>query len=468
MIRTEGGRVSGRGCTGPARATAVFILLAASIPLGAQSPLLSGFNLPGGSQGGWQIYDIAGFAGWESVVNPQSGFFLPNNTSLQGDELLGASGTVGWSRRNQRTSFSLVYTGGYLGQIRYSNLSAFNQMLSLNATRRLTAKWSAGFAATSSVSTYDQMLFSPTVFSSVVAAPGSFSDLSSAVLAGKYTNDQLASILTGAPVIESPARTVFFGNRVFTTSAATSLSYAHSQRLSISFGVNGSRSQHLNDGQQQDAPQYVYLIPQATEVSSTLSLSYSLTPRTQVGVSLSGSRGFSQIQEAYTTYGTVFVGRNMGRHWFAQVRGGSGYVANINRQFTGNNGTTPVFGGSLGYKTYAHSFLGAYDRSLSQTYGAGAADTITISAAWHWWRPGRRWGLSSDYMEQQFRGGVFGDANGWRAAFGVTRQMGDHAVLETGYTYASYTSKSPTFPYDSQQNAVRVSVMWIPRSPERP
>ena len=91
----------------------------------------------------------------------------------------------------------------------------------------------------------------------------------------------------------------------------------------------------------------------------------------------------------------------------------------------------------------------------------------TTNAAWHWWRPGRNWGLTSNYMRQQFNGGGFGDVTGWRASFGITRQLGDHAVLETAYTYASFYSNSPLAPYNSSQNAVRLSVMWMPAGERR-
>src|SRR6185503_12658076 len=150
-------------------------------------------------------------------------------TGLKGDGMFGAGAALGWSRRTKKTNLSMSYNGGYQARIRYSELSALNHFLTLSASRQLGSKWSLGFSAASSISTYDQMLFNPTVFSSLAAYPGTFDDLASAVLTGKYNNDQLASLLTGSPVIESPARTLFYGNRVFTSSASTSLSYAHSQ-----------------------------------------------------------------------------------------------------------------------------------------------------------------------------------------------------------------------------------------------
>jgi hypothetical protein len=469
MNRMNGGRRPARRGFGAVLGWAAMVLLAAATPirLGAQqSGVVSSLNALGNPNAGFQLYNVQGFAGWESVLNPQGGF-LPSNQGLGADEMLGGAASAGWSRHGQKTNLSITYTLSYDGYIHYSSLNALNHNLVINGSRRLSPKWTLGFSAAAAISTYDQMLFDPTVFSSVAAAPGTFDDLASAVLAGKYNNDQLASLLTGAPVLESPARTVFFGDRLFTSSASTSLSYAHSQRLSISFMASGNRMEHLNGGDQPNSSQELYLIPSAIEASAAVSVNYSLTPRTQVGVNLMGTRGFSDFDQAYTSSATAFIGRTMGRRWFAQARAGGGLVTQISSQYPSSGGATPVYGATLGYKTYAHSFLASYDRTVGQSYGVGAADTTTYNAAWRWSRPGRSWGLTSNYMRQQFTGGGFGDVTGWRAAFGVTRQMGQHAVLETAYTYAAYYSNSSLAPYNSTQNAVRVTVEWIPQGQER-
>jgi hypothetical protein len=434
---------------------------------GVQSPLLSGFNPAGGSRG-LQLYNVTGFAGWESVVSPQGGLYLPNGTDVKGDEMMGGSASAGWSGHSERASASIQYTASYIAQVRYSGLNALSHFLGINATRRLSPKWNVGFSASSALSTYNQLLFSPMVLSEVVAVPATFDDLSSAVLAGQFTNDQLASLLTGAPLIESPARTAIFGNRVFASSASASLGYAHSTRLSINLSASASLMQHVHDTHQQDVPQYAYLIPRAIGATAGMGVSYALSPKTHVGVEASSSRGFSTIQDSYTTAANGFIGRTFGRRWFAQIHGGGGFVTNIRTHYASSASTSPVFGGNLGYKTSAHGFLAEYDRTLGQTYGAGAAQMTSISAAWNWWQPGRRWGLNSSYMRQDFSRAAFAKIQGWRASFGLTRQLGGHLVLETAYMYGSYTDASaPLSLYNSAQHAVRLSMMFSPQGRER-
>jgi hypothetical protein len=448
--------------------TAAALLLAvAPARLGAQSTFLSDINPLGNSRDGLQLYSVSGFAGWESQVAPPGGYFPAYGPNLQGDETFGGGASLGWTRSRGQNNFSISYSANYVGQVRYSQLNALNQSLSLGWNRHLGRKWTLGFAAASGISNYDQMLFSPTVFSSVAGAPGSFDDLASAILAGKYNNNQLASLLTGAPVIESPARTYFFGNRVFGSSGSMSLAYQHSQRLSINFSASGTEAQHLKEDNVQGVSGKGYLIPRAVTAGAGLFVSYALTPRTQLGVSMTSGRGFSEIQQAYTTSGSLSLGRTLSQHWFASVSAGAGFTTYISSRSRGTIGSTPSGGVEIGYRARSHTLIASYGRTLGQAFGVGAADIYTTNAAWQWRQPGRTWGLSSSYMQQEMSNGIFGHVSGWRAGIGMGRQMGQHAVLDIEYMYAAYSGSSVSTPYNSTMNAVRLSVGWIPRGTER-
>src|ERR1700683_235017 len=106
MNRMNCGRPPARGSLSAVLGWAAMALVAVATParLGAQDGgLLSGFNPMGNHDGGFQIYSLTGFAGWESVINPQGGF-LPTTAGLSGDEMLGGAGSVGWSRRGQKSN----------------------------------------------------------------------------------------------------------------------------------------------------------------------------------------------------------------------------------------------------------------------------------------------------------------------------------------------------------------------------
>jgi hypothetical protein len=308
----------------------------------------------------------------------------------------------------------------------------------------------------------------------LAAAPGTFDDLAAAVLTGQYSNDQLASLLSGVPLIESPSRTLLFGNRVFSSSGAVGLSYAHSQRLSLSFSGSYTNTQHLPDSSN-NGPQYRHLVQHSSSASVGANLSYALSPRTQIGVSASGGRGFSTLQQEYVTTGNAFIGHQTGRHWFMQAHAGAGVITNLRSNYKNTLGTRPAFGGQLGYRVYAQTFMASYNRTLGLAYGVAASDTTTVGGGWRWWRPGHTWGLSSSALEEQMRSSVFRDTRGWRATFGITKQIGTHTVVETGYSFARYSggalqaldSTTPGSPFKESQHAVRLTLAWYPQSMER-
>ena len=91
----------------------------------------------------------------------------------------------------------------------------------------------------------------------------------------------------------------------------------------------------------------------------------------------------------------------------------------------------------------------------------------TTSAAWQWSRPGRSWGLMSEYMRERSTGGVFGTFDGWRVGAGLTRNLGRHTMLETSYTYASYSSRATPSQFNSAQSGVQLAVVWMPHGEGR-
>jgi len=62
-----------------------------------------------------------------------------------------------------------------------------------------------------------------------------FDDLANAMLSGVYTDTQLASLLTGAPIVQSPATTLFHAERMFAATTQLSVSHSPSPRLSVTF-----------------------------------------------------------------------------------------------------------------------------------------------------------------------------------------------------------------------------------------
>ena len=108
------------------------------------------------------------------------------------------------------------------------------------------------------------------------------------------------------------------------------------------------------------------------------------------------------------------LGRTIGRRWLLGVHGGLGIIRPLRQTIVLQTDPQPAYGGSLIFKTFAQTFLGAYDRTVSDSYGLGAGSTSSVSAAWHWKRPGSGWSLDAGGSRQQLQGNSFAGATSWR------------------------------------------------------
>jgi hypothetical protein len=272
----------------------------------------------------------------------------------------------------------------------------------------------------------------------------------------------LASILTSAPLAEAPVRNLLYGQRMFTTGAQTSLSYSYSPRLSISFQAGATRNQHVS----QDQPLSVgnsYLLPNTTTGSAGVAVSYSLSPRTQIGGSISTVRISSSQMDAFTTTSQATMGWTFSRRWVVQLHGGVGVTNDVRQSSVQiSSQPRPAGGGSLTFKSYEHTFIGSVDHTVSDSYGLGAASTSSAAFTWRWMRPGRSWWIESSFGWQQLQGNGLGDTSGWRTSAGVGRAIASHVSLFTQYAYLNYSGQLQTNPYAVDQSAVRMSLLWSP------
>jgi hypothetical protein len=405
---------------------------------------------------GLHVESLSGYAVYYSSGLPESSV-QPTGVQLPSDLGLGGSALLEWTHTGEKSQVLLTYTPSYTGRLRFAAWNALNHSMSFNASRHF-GKWKLGFAANGDLSNLSEFLFSPTVFASVAAVPVTFNDLAAAILTGNFTNPQLASLLTGAPLVESPARSLFFGERMFTSAAQTSLAYAPSSRLSVTLSASASRSQHLSDPQSL-AAQSTYLIPKTTSAAASLVVSYSRSPRTQLGASVSSNRIVSALQDVYSTTLMASLGRTMGRRWFVQLSGGLGKMAPVRNTLVLSTAPRPVANASLGFRTLSHTFLSSYSRSVGDSYGLGANSTSSATGSWRWARPNLSWWIESTVGWQQLAGSAYANSSGWRMEAGFGRAMGDQVALLTQYVYLHYSQQLASIPPLSQ-SAVRVSMVW--------
>lgn len=425
-------------------------------------------NGPASTSGrGLQLRTAAGYLGYYSngLANTS---FQSGTSNLQYDVGGGASATFEYTKLGERSSFAVSYTPSYTGQIRYSSLNTLNHGLSLTASRKLAPRWNFTFSAAGDLSSLQQSQFSPTRLSSVASVPSTFDDLAAGVLSARFGNNpQLANVLASAPLAQSPLLTLLYGQRIFTSAAQISLSYSYSPRLSVAFSGGISRTQPVSNDQSSTNFQ-TSLLSNTTSGNASVTVSYSLSPLTQAGGTVTTSRVSSTLQDSYITTSLATFGRTIGRHWFVQIHGGAG-ITNPVRQtsFAASTKPRPAIGGSLGFKTFSSTLLGAYDRSVSDPYGTGASTSSTTSATWQWRQPGRAWRLESSVSWQQLGSGALVNAaptntaltntSGWNISAGFGRSLGPHFALHTQYSYLYYRLNANN---NLSQSAVRTSLVW--------
>jgi hypothetical protein len=413
--------------------------------------------------GGLQIGSISAYGVYYSSFSP---VVTTSSTNLPSEVAAGGSIVFNWTKFTERSSFSLTYTPSYTAYVRNSSLNALNHSLSLTISRKIAPQWTFGFSAAGSLISVQQSLFAPTSLSNVASASSTFSDLAAGLLSGNFANNpQLGAILNSSPLVQSPLNNLFYGQRMFTSSARVNLSYSYSPRLSVTFSGGGSRSQHVEDPAL--GAGNIAVIPNTTSGSASVGISYSLSPLTQIGGTVASSRSSSLIYDGYTTTSLATLGRTLGGRWVAQLHGGIGFTNAVRQTalLAVPAKPEPVVGGSLTYKTLSHTFLGSFDRAVSDSYGLGAATTSSASAAWHWRHPGSSWGLDSSFGWQQLQGSnALTNTSGWNMTAGLTRAIGAHIVLITQYSHLTYSGGLLAAAYHYSQDAVRVSIGWTPHS----
>ena len=280
---------------------------------------------------------------------------------------------------------------------------------------------------------------------------------------GDFTNTQLASLLTGAPEVQSPAANLFYAQRMFTATGGASVVYSPSTRLSVTLD-GGADYRAPRPVEQEDQPtQNVSLVPTTRSVNGSVGVSYSLSPRTKIGTVAESRYVSSQIVESFYTSAIGSVSRTMRRRWFFELRGGVGFI-NPTRQglFEASTTPQPVGGGTLGFRTFSHTLMASFDRTVGDIYGYSAEATSSVDGSWTWQRPGRNWWIESSLIWQQLPNSTL-DGTSWRATAGLGRTLGPRIALLTQFSYLYYSGRLDNAPFDSSQFGVRLSLIWSPQ-----
>jgi hypothetical protein len=441
------------------KVTEYLILSAAFMALNCKGqPLYDQMNFRTGDSDGARIYGVSVFSGYSTSAYPLTQGLQPGAPTIGADVNYGASASMGLQRHREWMDFSVIYSPSFIGQAHYSNLNSVNHTLLLNASRKWGSKWTASLSGSGQDISLTEFLFSPSSLAVRSQAPMSFDDLAAAFAVGQFTNSQVASMLTGAYPPTSPAQNLIYGYRTLSYSGQASLVYAYSHRLSFQVSSFASGSQPISNGSQ--APGN-YLVNHMIGANGGVNMSYSLSPRTQLGVNLNETWQINHYQGAYISTATVSIGRKMGEHWFATANAGY-YTTREAKQGAALPTNQVIGGGSLGWKTYRQTFTASYNRN--STDSSGLIGTVTnIGGNWSWHHPGGDWSFLAGFSEEQTRNTGFVSLSGWQASSGITRKINNQSMLTAQYVFFTGSSTYNSIPTKLTVHSVRLSVGWSPQ-----
>lgn len=445
------------------------VLLGWPAILYGQTTALGVFNPIDPTSKGLHLYGVSVFSEYFTGNVPfgaGTGIPTPNVYGATGpDRVVGAVATFGFNRSTEDSSFSVTYSPSFFWQGNRSQFNWFDPNFSLGWRKKLSGTLAWRVSAAAVVSDLQQLLASPTVAASIVSTPTTYDDLTGAILAGKYTDPQLASLLTGAAILQSPAQTFLYGNRILSATLTTGLTWTPTQRTSFQFDIAASRSQSVQDlGTSGPTPTTTntFRVPQTMSGGVSLGWSYSLSPRTQIGATVFSSPSFSRLETGYSNSASVFIGRTLSRRWFVRASVGSGFTIYTRETIAVPHGAQYLGSANLGFKARAHTFMLNYNRTLADSYGLGSGSTSGATGAWSWRRPASRWSVSSSFGYQKLANLTFHSPQSWQASAGLGRSLSNQISMNLQYGYLKLPASVTSAGGDFTENGVTLSLNWSP------
>jgi hypothetical protein len=411
-----------------------------------------------------RVYSLAVHSAYYS--DPRyAGFSSSNNP---GERLIaGGNAAVGATLTRSRWTAGVIYTLSFLGTPGRLSQNSFNHFVSVKLNRSLgNPRWKFRNSVVSEVVSLQESLFRPVAFQSGFGLPESFDQIASTVLAGSLTNPQVASLLTGAPLLDAPTRRIYLGDRFFNAGAQATLSYSVTPRVSLSFGGQGSYMKTLDSAASGStnlanpaAPAGQAYQAAAVQVGTT----YSLTPRTQFGSYASSQYTFAAGQSLNAISGAGFVSHNLTPGWRLSGRGGVGQMrptAGSVSQFSST--PEPVYGGSIGFQRQTHAFMASVDRAVLSQYGYGGGAALTTTGGWTYTPRGARWNVYANAGQQRIANGQSQQLQGWQFAGGYNRSLTRHTSLSVTYSYMSITRGLDQVEPLPVIQGIRAQLVWSP------
>jgi hypothetical protein len=419
---------------------------------------------------GLRIERVVLFQGFSTNGYPlESGHIPYFNQNLGYDIDVGALATISWTRARPTSALYMVYTPSHFQRMRYSEWNSTDHQLGFGASKNFR-RWGLSVRSDNGVRGLPEVLFTPAVTRSVPDAPTNFDDLMKAAEGGQLSSDEIASVLTGAPVVQSQPKTRFDQGRVLSSSLSAGATYSASPRLSTHFGVSANRYQSLSSPEVEENVIGLREVDRATSLGGNAGVDYQLSPGLGVGVNSSARRSFSTFGESTSVNTSGTMSKRIARNW--SVNGGAGIGTVRSENFRNVNlpqrtYSSWIVNGGLQYTGRAHSVSVSGSRALGDSVGLGAQVSHNVGAQWQWSVPGTPWGVQSRANWYRMSLDGYGNAQGTFVGAGLIRQLSRETSLQAEYSYQTFHSPFRGVVSNLSGHRVQMSWMWRPAGAPR-
>jgi hypothetical protein len=416
--------------------------------------------------GGLRLERVVLFQSYSSRALP--GAYLSAAAAGLGAELeSGGSATFAFRHAGRHSDFALLYTPRFVARRRHPEWSHASHDFQLDAGRQFRKqRWSLDLRTQASLQEYEQFAFEPGVLRNVPNPPVTLEDLVQQAADGRLSSEELASVLTGAPIVESHDRFEQDFPQVLQGGLSAGATYDRTPRMAVRFGVSGAWRQFVS-GHRLSRDETDLFIPATATAETHASIDYRLSRRSILSAEVSVRRSLAQVAAlpgaSYLTE-TVALERKIGRKWMARVRGGSGAI-----QQSGPSGSAVglarhswVAGAGLEYRGDEHSWRVAADRTVGDSFGLPSRSRVAANASWRWQKPGRRWSLRAAAGHAQAKLIGLQNYSSRSAHLALVRQISRHTTATTSYSWISYSSAFRGVFGNMSRSQVQVSLSWTP------
>jgi hypothetical protein len=405
---------------------------------------------------GLKIDDVSTYAGGYSFGSP-SVSSLGSAAGGEGSGPLAVGGIstgLAWDQIGQVTSFTAHYRVDYNGNPRESQANGFDNIVDIGWRWTPSERWTVLVDASADSEVFGGFLFS---------RPSAMDATENLDAATTFTS--AAATASGAAVDSSPLAYALYGAKRRDLTAAITLAYMQSARLTWKVGANMRKSLPVEvNGAEADEGA---TLPPVTDDQVVGGLEYILTPRDTLGADAAFVTSYSGYARTDMVTGNFSAEHLIARDWFVRGEAGAGELTELLGGTGWTNRRVYREAAGIGWKRAKDTLTLSERRDAGDQHGFGASSSLGFDVAEIYHAPASPWLVEASAGYERLVGGVFSSLSGWLAQVTLHRQLAPRlrwsmqAIYGSAAISPSVTSSTESL-VATARRGVRMSLDFTP------